>query len=1306
MEREPMGQGADGDAWTSDVGELFRAFFLFRESFLAARREPALAAAARLVESRAREIALALWDRIFGKERLAAPDHQGFLDRWCLQGLETLRRAGVLSSADWLMATEAIATRWEELGKPGTGHDFSTLGPDGPAGAALRNLYLLHQLFIAIDEMVVAGIIPEAARAAALENIRLRAPVYWKPLMPEEKARLERLRTECVTFAGEEIRLLARDRILPGEDAARLLDALGVPNAKDSEDVTAPSEPSPPDGPPAATSADPLVLQAELVGKEAVPVLRQAQDERKGGEPAPAAAALPLSESASPILEGSGERPEVSLSTGGPGGRVPLAVPVAEPQRDSPSLSPLLHDLRALEDFRPRVRMAVAQLPAAAAGTVLEAVDRVRDSLWQKALGAAPAETSLPAPVRQDLLAALRQRLEGGLLRRALAVLSEAAEPRVVLTAEAAASDAAPAPGLDPAAYDPGWVRDVGAFATAAAEESAARPKHAGQTTGRYSAPPRRAAALPRKLPALLEELSIHWLLFLGAFLVLGGGIVLAIGAWGDDPSGAGRYMPLALTTVFFEGLAWMTSSALGLAVSGRAMAWVAMALIPLNALAIALLDLAASPRALPLAAVSALAIAALATDTTRRALAAPHEPLPGDRVGAFLAALLLVCGLTASWPTGHGVLPAHGAIAALVLAGGMLAPFLGWFAQAGRGLSPGTVATATLLLLLSYGCFGFRILFGAAWLNGPAALILAGGMHVAQSACDQLRRLSAGREEYVSAAGAFELLGWSLLVIAVPVAMQDGPIDNPWLIALLGYLCHVFVRAYLATGSPQTAQGAFSAALIAQVLLVYGVKAVYHFWSGALHGLLGSGFPVGLLPQMLIGFAATLAAPTVAKLCEPLVICCHVTGLATALAGTTVAVAYHAQGLPICLAVVGLYAGAAGFFGFAYMAVVAVAAALSAVAAILLHYQAGFQVWTYAGIAFSWIVVLAGRAGLDAVLEQMDPLFVPGLRLSAIVAPVCWVAQLQVMVLALDQRGDTGPTVLAILALSVLWAWRALEHQDEPAAWASVAGPVLIYLHLRIARLIGDHYWVHLVAIVAAYPLSVFAAALAGPLAVYRRPLRHVALALPCITAGYGVFVWTDPMMVSFELMWAGVYYSLLPWNGESRSFFYLGAVYFNLANFFFWRPYTDASVLLWTVPLGLTLHVLTHVNKGELTPEVRENMRILGSIVMSGQPLWEVVVYASPWEALVLGGMAAFGVVAALHFRVRAYLLHASLLLIVDAGAFIVRRVWELSQFGAMALVVAGLVLIGLATAFERGREQLLARWRSVQTMTSDWE
>ncbi len=1639
--------------WTQDIDELFKAFAMFREVLLASRGDPSLARAAEQVELEARRIALERFEAFFGARELDSAAHQGYLIRWCLRGLSTLRDEGVLSHQDWLAATRRLAREWKELGKPGADYPFSSRGPAGDAGQAVRQVYLLHQLFLKVDEMAERGDIPRAGRDAALENLRRRVPRCWEPLLPASQEEREGLRHETTLFVRERLNELAGLGKLQQAEAEHFLELFPTHDAPvdshaeaaaDSPEVT----PQPP--PEAPSEAEESPAQA-------------------AGEPLPV-------------------------------------------QRDT------LRDLRDLTRFELESRQSIFLMPSAIGDAIMMSLEEIRERCWQDLIGPRPeAGDGLPDHLGETLGAALSERLEGQRLERALEALqglgalrgkppepetrtdepasgrpTRRMRPEVMEMAGTAGlakrtliGVPAVAVGPDPEQFDPTWVSDVGAFAES--EEDRHRQSSPGVSSDRYRVPQvgpswlQQAAELPvaRQIPALMEELSIHWLLFLGAFLVLGGALIWTIGFWKTDDSGLFRYLPLVLTTAFFGGLSSLVGSQLGLGLSARVLAWIVLLLLPLNGLVVGLLGLFQFPSGQLLTLAAAAVLGPIGLVGCQRVLSSVNSNESHPGAITFFARYAALCALIAIWPGGGLPGTLAGAAIALTAAAFLLSPGIRRLLEGERVVSAGGVLFATLTCAAGYLCLAGRISLSGGGDIAAMGLMLLGVMQILTTASTGLwqERDSDRIAGAASTASALKGLSHLSLVASSLLVLSGGLLDNPWLPLGLLYYAYVKARAYSTSKQDRHLMQAFGAGLASQLLLTYGQSGVVEFWSSALTRVLGQGFPVRLLPQLTVGLGCTFAAAAMTVQGRGLLsLLLHVNGAVTTLIVTALAIPYGASGLPISIGVFTIHALLAGTSLHAYMIAIAHGAAAAFLAGALIAVQAPALAWIYSGLFYCWALECAGRSGLDRTVARMNPLLMgsgsiqearagflyltgvalvpisymrhaedwpgtlaymilagtliyqgggtpvvslsmlglvlhggyvalsaslaglelllpqalvsaalslsghwlfvrrkpgglpfllsgailglisaasgvgsgtgcvllapalmslhllmatwtrqafhvgagilqavtgtagllslvtayeqswwaaillwiyllevgqalgmqiwvdrlegwmvparmldrietlllglisPYLAFTAIglfssgsmervalltlvpivmlkarhckserraLAPFCWLLVVSFLslavgggapwfgvtvclimaamgftsrfaylsalsilaaltatggllahlhasgnmwllaavgwahvlgmsgILGLDAhlrkqhqwilhgvtagacaeplawmsalvcipralRASSDPwiTVAALLLLAIFFVQRAMRTQSETAAYTSLGGLFMAYVHLKVSHVIPASPLSHILAIAASYPLLVLAPRMSGKMGVYRNPFHHLAIWMPGLTATAGIFIWDEVTIRVVEFGCAGLFYNMAPRTGEDRRFYYLAGLFYNVANFVFWDTQQLGIAMLWTVPAGLTLLTFTHVNKEDIPKGQRETLRLMGSLLISGQSLWHVVAFAEPFHALILGVFAALGVVAALHLRVRAYLAYSTLLLTVDVTAFVVRAIYRLSQAGAGVLVVGGLILIAIAAVFERSRTTLMKKFQELQRHLADWE
>jgi hypothetical protein len=979
-----------------------------------------------------------------------------------------------------------------------------------------------------------------------------------------------------------------------------------------------------------------------------------------------------------------------------------------------------------------RVRDRTTQLPPRVTQSLAAAFREAREQRWSAVLGGVDLSAEVSPVVQKELGGLLAARLQGRHLERAVAVLSASAglaggqaQPAGQEPAEAGSSPAAgitfmpqrdasaPPAGPDPSSFNPAWVSDLVDFAVAQEQQAtaarAARPRpQAGPAQDEPAparVPPSLRMPIGRLIPGLMEELSIHWLLFLGAFLVLAGGLVLTVSRW-SHTSEVGRYLPLLVTTLFFQGLAWGVQEWLGLHRSARALAMITVLFLPLNSLAMAWLGLFGSPGGITLGLSSLALLAAVGVSANRRSLTTAEAGAQAPSTLDLSARLVSTCGLAAVWPLQGVIHPVLATAAGLALAAIGLAPGLARASKRESGLDGGSLWFSTVAFGAAYLALIIRMT------EAPAqfGLLLFGLVHLLSVASAGLaaRPRPADSEIAVSAfLGAFSRFGSLVATLGV---LSGGLTDNGWLVVGLLCLSYIRGRAFAQAGAERHLIESVTAAVVAETLFVYADTGFHNWWHSGLKAAFGPSFPANVIPQLLVGLACTMAALSpIAGRYQALGGCLHALGAATTAVLSMVLVWCGGWGAGLALALSLLHAGLAVLFGFAYLAVLSVWLLVMTWAAGLVLLGASGQTWILSGIALTWAVAAAGWASVDERLSRMNPLMMPGVSLSGSVMPLAglvWIAA----ILAALAPGPVDPmrtlqTLGSMALLALFFGMQALRDQDERAAFASLLTLPVVYAHLRVQGILPVSVISQLLAVVASYPLLLLSGSLDGRWRVYRPALRLAGLGLPALAAGAGAFL-KDALSQSILMTAAGIFYTLLPSTGEPRSWYYVAGGLYNLANILFWQQFHLSTAYVWTLPAGFTLLAFTHVNREQIPADTRQMMRLAGSFLISGEALQGVLASASPFDSAVLAIMATVGVLASLQFRVKAYLMYSTVMLVLDVGAFVLRQVLAFSDVGVGMLLAGGLVLIAVAAAFEQGRATFVRRVEEFRQRFESWD
>ncbi len=527
-----------------------------------------------------------------------------------------------------------------------------------------------------------------------------------------------------------------------------------------------------------------------------------------------------------------------------------------------------------------------------------------------------------------------------------------------------------------------------------------------------------------------------------------------------------------------------------------------------------------------------------------------------------------------------------------------------------------------------------------------------------------------------------------------------------------MGLLCLSYIRgrAFALAGAERHLIESVATAVAAEALFLYADTSLHAWWHSGLKAVFGPSFPATVIPQLLVGLACTMAALSpIAGRYQALGGCLHALGAATTAMLSMVLVWCGGWGVGLALALCLLHAALTALFGFVYLAALSVWLLVMTWAAALVLWGVGAQTWILSGIALTWAVAAAGWAGADARLSRMNPLMMPGVTLSGTVMPLAATVWLAATLAALAPGPvdllRTSQTLGAMALLAVFFCVQALRDQDERAAYASLLSLPVVYAHLRVQGILHPSVLSQLLAVAVSYPLLGLSGSLQGRWRIYGPALRLTGLGLPALAAGAGAFL--DSALSQTVLMTAaGIFYTVLPGRGEPRSYYYVAGGLYNLANMLFWQQYHLATAYVWTLPAGFTLLAFTHVNRDQIPAETRQMMRLAGSFLISGEALQGVLATASPFDSAVLAIMATVGVLASLQFRVKAYLMYSTLMLVLDVGTFVLRQVLAFSDVGVGMLLAGGLALIGIAAAFEQGRATFVRRVEEFRRRFESWD
>ncbi|MBD1913976.1 MULTISPECIES: hypothetical protein [unclassified Leptolyngbya] len=262
---------------------------------------------------------------------------------------------------------------------------------------------------------------------------------------------------------------------------------------------------------------------------------------------------------------------------------------------------------------------------------------------------------------------------------------------------------------------------------------------------------------LTQRLQALMEEISIIWLLFLGVFLVIVSSGVLAASQW-QNFSPTGQYLVLlAYSVAFFAATAW-TARRPTLKLTTQMVQMATLLLIPINFWRMDTIALWQQPWGWAIAPLAALMLSAMLVTLLRPTIEPPAQPR------WVIATIVALSWLHGGWAiAGMALIASYGATIGSALT--LTAQFPPTTSQEGEpptgsGLSqPIIVILLSLLILLVRALWVAQVPFSQLGL----AFGICGGLLAWQSRRVPARRL------WMQLGIALLLLGWGVTVGAQP---------------------------------------------------------------------------------------------------------------------------------------------------------------------------------------------------------------------------------------------------------------------------------------------------------------------------------------------------------------------------------------------------------------------------------------------------------------------------------------------------------------------------------------------------------
>lgn len=268
--------------------------------------------------------------------------------------------------------------------------------------------------------------------------------------------------------------------------------------------------------------------------------------------------------------------------------------------------------------------------------------------------------------------------------------------------------------------------------------------------------PAPRPAWLSQRVQALMEEISIIWLLFLGVFLVVVSSGVLAASQW-QNFSATGQYLVLLAYTIAFFGAATWTTQRPTLRLTTQMLRLATLLLLPLNFWRMDAIALWNEPWGWAIAPVAALVLSVIGVKLLRAAIAPPVN-----------RRWVIVMALALSWLHWGWALPAVPLIASYAATIGTALTLTTQFASPSEEehpAQPTTFGQAVLVLLVSV-----LVVLARAWWSDQVpfeqlglAFGLCGGV-----LCWQTRHLPT-RRLWGWVGIALLLLGWAATIGTQP---------------------------------------------------------------------------------------------------------------------------------------------------------------------------------------------------------------------------------------------------------------------------------------------------------------------------------------------------------------------------------------------------------------------------------------------------------------------------------------------------------------------------------------------------------
>ncbi|MBI4865365.1 MAG: hypothetical protein HY816_00295 [Candidatus Wallbacteria bacterium] len=375
----------------------------------------------------------------------------------------------------------------------------------------------------------------------------------------------------------------------------------------------------------------------------------------------------------------------------------------------------------------------------------------------------------------------------------------------------------------------------------------------------------------------------------------------------------------------------------------------------------------------------------------------------------------------------------------------------------------------------------------------------------------------------------------------------------------------------------------------------------------------------------------------------------------------------------------------------------------VTAVAVAAAGAGAGFGDWSLAHlpcvaavlvtVGFIWDLLLRRPAAASRLPEELRE---PGMSTTFVTAALI----LALVAFVLPATPVTVCCVTAVLAGTGLFALRsAYDSGNELAVYVGEACLAGVYVYLRTSGILHGSPWAGLLGVMLDFGLLAVSQAAAGwRRPVFARPLARTALTLPFLLMA--AFLHRGPTTENILMVLvSGAFYSSASLDPRHYGLRFLAAALYNVGLGMVWIRLEFVSWQAYVSPVGMTLLWATELERDAFSPQMRNRLRLLASLLVLGAPALEFASRQSVANMLNLAAICVAAIFGGIWMRVRVFLYFGAVLLAGDLLGFAVSRSIEAELSAVWMLLSAGGLVIAVAAFFEKKRAELaekLGRWK----------